>query len=340
MELKRVLRGIFVLFERSILNGTGLGGSKRWIIYLACISAGLGTIWLPLITFLKTSPMTYTTKWILILPGAGTGSSINLESIGQAATAVNSPYTSASLDPKVSYKQIVKSDAVLGAASASLGMTVEEFGEPRIKLVAQTTLMYFSMTGLDPEKTHARAVVLIKALKDQLAKLRQDESERRVETAQLYIRGFQDKLHRIKEKLLAYQKESSLISEGQLQDLAAAVAAMRQEKAMSLAQYKKAEGQAAQLAGMLSTPPPPPPEMAADLLTLQSNPVFGEYMQAYIGTQSKLTEYLGKWGPNHPEVIKARQSAMQSRAAMLAHGKALIGYPLHREAGLDGIVAE
>lgn len=330
MELKRVLRGLYVIFERAILNGTGLGGWKRWIIYLACIGGGLGVIWFPLITFLKTSPLTYTTKWTLILPGAGVGSSINLESIGQAATAVSSPYTSPSLDPKVSYKQIVKSDAVLTAAAESIGMTKEEFGEPRIKLVAQTTLMYFSMTGLDPEKTYARAVALIKTLKDQLAVLRQDESERRVETAQLYIRGFQEKLHRIQEQLLAYQKESNLISEGQFQDLAATAAQMRQERAMHLAAYKKAEGQAAQLAGMLSTTP----EMAADLLTLQSNPVFGEYMQAYIETQSKLTEYLGKWGPNHPEVVKATQNAKQSRAAMLAHGKALLGYPLHREPGL------
>ena len=330
MELKRVLRGIFIIFERVILNGTGLGGWKRLIIYLACISGGLGVIWFPLITFLKTSPLTYTTKWTLILPGAGVGSSINLESIGQAATAVSSPYTSPSLDPKVSYKQIVKSEAVLGVAAESIGMTLEEFGEPRIKLVAQTTLMYFSITGLEPEKTHARAVALIKALKDQLAVLRQDESERRVETAQLYIRGFEEKLHRIQEKLLAYQKKTNLISEDQFQDLAAAVAKMRQERAMNLAAYKKAEGQAAQLAGMLSTSP----EMAADLLTLQSNPVFGEYKQAYIETQSKLTEYIGKWGANHPEVIKARQNAKQSRAAMLAHGESLIGYPLQRYAGL------
>ena len=330
MELKRVLRGILAMFERAILEGTGLGGWKRWFVYLTCIGGALLMIWLPLIALLTTSPLTYTAKWTLILPGAGVGSSINLESIGQAATAVSSPYTSPSLDPKVSYKEIVTSDTVLGTAAEAVGMTVEAFGTPRIKLVDQTTLMYFSISALSPETAHAKAVALIEALQNQLETLRRNETERRTEAAQRYIQTFQDNLEGIQKKLLAYQKESHLISEEQFQELALTIEKMQQERAKHIAQYKNVEGQATQLADMLAVTP----ELAADLLVLQANPVFGEFVQTYAKSQNKLTEYLGKWGPNHPEVVIAKRHATQARTAMIAQAEALIGYPLKRHAGL------
>ena len=67
---------------------------KRYILGGAASVAG---IWLLCIGYLSFMPKVYVSKWILILPGAGAGVSVSLESIGQTSSVAASPFSSPAL---------------------------------------------------------------------------------------------------------------------------------------------------------------------------------------------------------------------------------------------------
>ncbi|MGD8912526.1 MAG: exopolysaccharide biosynthesis protein, partial [Candidatus Thiodiazotropha sp.] len=124
------------LLHRAVY-GSGLSPAQRWAAYLGVLMAALMMTWLPIGLFVALIPVSYSSKWDLILPGSGSGLAVSLESVGQASANAASPYTSHSIDPKVNYKALAENASVLQAAAAELGMSMAEFGKPRIKLVDQ-----------------------------------------------------------------------------------------------------------------------------------------------------------------------------------------------------------
>ena len=149
-----------------VVHGSSLPPGRRAALYLGILLGVLMTIWLPVGMFISLLPTMYTSRWDLILPGAGTGTghAVNLESVGQASATAASPYTSHSIDPKVNYKALAESMPVLSAAAAELDMPAQAFGKPRIKLVDQTALMHFRVSAGTAETAHAKSQALYRAL--------------------------------------------------------------------------------------------------------------------------------------------------------------------------------
>ena len=72
----------------------------HWRRYLlGGIVSALG-VWTLAIGYYKFTPVSYTTKWTFILPGSGSGASVNVESIGSASSQSASPFSSPTLSPK------------------------------------------------------------------------------------------------------------------------------------------------------------------------------------------------------------------------------------------------
>jgi uncharacterized protein involved in exopolysaccharide biosynthesis len=99
--------------------------------YLWLSSGLVGFIWAAVAAYCLLLPKTYTSELTLILPGARSSSVFALDSIGQANTQSDSPFSSITSTPKVIYQSIALSDEVLGKVAKRLGMELMDFPKPR-----------------------------------------------------------------------------------------------------------------------------------------------------------------------------------------------------------------
>ena len=104
-------------------------------------------VWALVMIYMSLSPRLYASRFTLNVPGAANQSSFSLESIGQATSTPTSPFSTTALSPKVVYKEIADSEQVRIAAATALGLSVKDFGRPRVKLVDETALMLFEITA-------------------------------------------------------------------------------------------------------------------------------------------------------------------------------------------------
>jgi uncharacterized protein involved in exopolysaccharide biosynthesis len=272
------------------------------------------------IGLLSWMPPTFSSEWSLILPGAGAGSAVNLESIGQASSTVSSPYTNSALDPRINYKAIAESPPVLAAAAKRVGMTERRFGRPRIKTVDQTALLHFRIGGPTPSAARDKARALYTALQEQLERLRDDEAARREAGMQRMLGGFGRKLQHTQQQILDYQSAAGLVSVDQFEELALAVEAMRRTRAELRAAQRGAARQVEHLAGALGVTA----AQAADALLLRADPLFQRLLGDYAAPAAKLAELSLKLGPKHPELVQERDRRETARAALLERARQLV----------------
>ena len=261
----------------------------------------LAFIWTTSLLYLKLTPSKYRSEWTLVLPGKGAGANVNLVDIGQTSTSAASPYSNSATSPKANYKEFAMSNAVRLAAAKSLEMTSVQFGKPRIKLVDQTSLLYFSIEGDSPEQAQRKAKAIHQALLNLLDSLRQDEVNQQEGSALKALESYRRKLNDASAQLLAFQSDSSLVSMTQFNEVVMSIEQLRREKSQSVAQLKEVEGKSKQLQRNLNLTP----QQAADSLVLQNDKVFQENIIEFTRAQQTLLKSQAKWGRNHPEVRKA-----------------------------------
>ena len=165
------------------LAGSRMRGGKAAFPTRCLMGAAItaAVFWLSATIYLVVTPKVFVSRFTLIVPGAGASTTMQLDSIGQSTSSVNSPYNSVSLNPKVVYKEIANSDLVRSRASQSLGLDFADIGRPRVKLIDETSLMMFEMSGATPEDAKQKSQALLKAFDEQLDILRKDELAKRSE---------------------------------------------------------------------------------------------------------------------------------------------------------------
>ena len=129
------------------------GGPRQGRIMRYILVLGLGWIVIGMLAaaFFFLTPKTYSSGFTLILPGAGSSSSVNLSSLGQATSNTSSPFGSHSLSPTENYKRLLQSFRLRGKVAATLDLPITEVPAPNIKLANQTKLMYVSVRASSPE---------------------------------------------------------------------------------------------------------------------------------------------------------------------------------------------
>lgn len=204
---RRSGRGLMRRGDRAVLvrylRGAGLCVLLAWSLALA---------------YLVMTPLKFASRFTLILPGSAQSATMQLDTIGQATSTANSPFSSVSLSPKVVYKEIADSDQVRVAAAQATGLTYAEFGRPRIKLIDETGLMQFELTANAPEVAHRKAVALIGALNQQLDVLRHDELEKRSAAITLNLKGYKDAVATARQNITNIQVSSGLVSINQFNE--------------------------------------------------------------------------------------------------------------------------
>ena len=186
--------------------------------------------------YMMLAPRVYTSDWGVILPGAGVEARFALDRIGQTQLSAASPFSDKALSPKVNYKEISLSRPVLEMAAKTMGISLEQFGTPKIKLIDQSSLMWFEVKAASPEDAQARARAHLAALRKMLDDLRADEIRWRNQAIRDTVGEIEGGLKAARERLLELQIGSGLASIEQYNQLVQSIEALKRDEASAKAQ--------------------------------------------------------------------------------------------------------
>lgn len=302
------------LFKRLIVEGSSLAPRERGRLYLAIFGTILLLLWGPIGMLITFKPDTYTSEWTLILPGTGNGLAINLDSIGQTTASAASPYTNTSVDPVVNYKAIAQSSSVLAQAAESLNMTREEFGQPKIKLVDQTALMAFRISGQTSKLAVQKANALYQALQARLNQLRDDEAEQQSAASLAMLEQFNRKLQEAQQKKLSYQINADIVSLNQFEEL---IETLEVRKQRQQEMVKRQQSLLQRIETLKSGLTVSESELAYALV-LRSDSAFQQVVTKHASVHTQISTIDGIWGQNHPQ-LNQLQAAHDTVEAELIH---------------------
>ncbi|MEQ1695892.1 MAG: hypothetical protein ABL901_08630 [Hyphomicrobiaceae bacterium] len=313
---RRSGRGLLRRGDRAVLmrylRGAGLSVLLAWSLALA---------------YLAITPLKFASRFTLILPGSAQSATMQLDTIGQATSTANSPFSSVSLSPKVVYKEIADSDQVRVAAAQATGLTYAEFGRPRIKLIDETGLMQFEMAANAPELAHRKAVALIGALNKQLDILRQDELEKRSAAITLNLKGYKDAVAYARQKITDIQVSSGLVSISQFNESVGNLGTTRRKLTDLTGEQGKLREEQAKLIARIGIDS----ANAGLALRLAGDPALIKMVTDFADANSQYEAETKRLGPENPVLInfdKRRQASLEQlvkRMDELGIGKQGIG---------------
>jgi uncharacterized protein involved in exopolysaccharide biosynthesis len=297
----------------------GLPSVGRYRRYALSMAPMLGLIWFSTAAYLLLVPKSYKSEFTLILPGSGAGSSLNVESIGQAQSTSSSAFSSSTLSPTENYKQLLSADVTLRAAAAIAHEDGDAFASPTIKLVDQTNLIEVSVTAGNPAQAKRRADALRNAFLAQLDSLRNDEADKREVSDARHLQVLGEKVREAQRKLIAFQAQHGLATLEQFNNRIAAVDSLRDKERDMRAQATQLSGTAGRLAGNLGNSP-----SSANLaMRLRGDPTFQQLAERYAASNADASQKAGTLGPQHSTMAQAESERSELRAALVRRGREL-----------------
>ncbi|HRK18087.1 MAG TPA: hypothetical protein PK970_03960 [Hyphomicrobiaceae bacterium] len=277
-------------------------------------------VWALVTIYMTMSPRLYASRFTLNVPGAANQTNVSLESLGQATTTPTSPFSTTALSPKVVYKEIADSEQVRSAAAAILGMTVKEFGRPRVKLVDETALMLFQISDSTPDGAKRKAEALIAAFNVQLDNLRRDELEKREAAIRRNLESYQAEARRVRDLQQKTHDASGLHSLTQYAELVSQTTALRRRIADLDGELVRAEREHGMLAARLGLSP----QEADAALKIAGSPQIQKALAEFSEAQSLASSETQRFGARHPARILA-ESRVDAAKSELDRQLAKIG---------------
>jgi uncharacterized protein involved in exopolysaccharide biosynthesis len=303
-----------------------LGSLPPWLKYLAIGLAANVVIWTLAIFYLQKASPSYTSDFALSLPAAGSSANVNLPGIGQASTSTESPYQVNSQDPRENYKFLLTSKSVLQAAANKLNMTSSEFGQPRITVISNTTLMKVEVAAETPEIAQSKAKALFDSLQEKLDQLRLQQLEQQDQVLQRSLETSQTKLKEAQQKLSDYKVATALSSTGQITNLSNNIEQLRKQRAEVLAQQQQASGRVLELSSNLKINS----GQASEGFALQTDPIFQKAFQDYSESNATYNNLMSKFLPTHPAVIEEKAKRDGAETLLLSRASVLLGRPVNQ----------
>ncbi|UDL07033.1 hypothetical protein [Marinobacter sp. CA1] len=305
------------LIYRFFVYGTSLTPLKRNLLYMCVLMICLLAVWAPITAFLTFKQAKYTSEWTLILPGTGNGLALNLENIGQATASSSSPYTNSSVDPVVNYKSIASSMPVLSVAADQLGMSLEEFGLPKIKLVDQTSLMHFRMTATNAEEAQQKAYALYEALQSQLDLLRDDETHHLSAASMAMLADFNQKLELAQQEKVKFQVQSEIVSFEQYEGLITLLEQSKhnyqqmssEHRAIKARIYTLGEGLYLDEARLRAA------------IALRNDTIFQKKLARHAEIHAQIAAMNGIWGEKHPQMAQLKAAHREIERQLMRQGR-------------------
>ncbi|AZV77476.1 hypothetical protein EBB79_05940 [Parasedimentitalea marina] len=258
-------------------------------------------IWMPIFTYLTTTPPKYTSHMALILPGSGASASVNLESIGQASSYASSAFASDSVSPTQTYKRLITANRIRLAAARSLNLPVIDLPAPSIDLVDQTGLIRVQMTGHSATEAQLRAEAILEAFQSELTLLRNDELSMREQSAVSAIEEYRTSVAATRADIGRLQQETGFLSKDQFSAQVSDNDALRvlTENAQARLIEKTAYVQALEATLGLSA------KTAAKVLNLYSDNGYLTFSKDASNKAAQLAETRSEYGNQHPRVVEA-----------------------------------
>ncbi|HEY9298206.1 MAG TPA: hypothetical protein VIQ31_17985 [Phormidium sp.] len=314
-----------IVIERNS-SPSHLGSIPPWLKYLAIGLATNVVIWILAIFYLQKASPSYTSDFALSLPASGSSANVNLPGIGQASASSESPYQVTSQDPRESYKFLLTSKSVLKAAAEKLDMTSREFGQPRITVISNTTLMKVEIAGDTPDAAQNKAQALFQALQEKLEELRKQQLQQQDQVLQRSLETSQTKLKEAQQKLSDYKVATALSSTGQITNLSNNIEQLRKQRAEVLAQQQQAAGRLLELSSNLKINS----GQASDGFVLQTDPIFQKAYQDYSESNAAYTNLMSKFLPTHPAVADEKAKRDGAERLLLSRASVLLGRPVNQ----------
>jgi DNA-binding NarL/FixJ family response regulator/uncharacterized protein involved in exopolysaccharide biosynthesis len=308
--------------DKNSLNFSSDSSRRRTMqSYLALWLIGNVLLWSTNLLYIKFQAPTYVSSWKIALPGASSSTSINLPEIGQASSYSESPYHNQIFDPRENYKLLASSDQVIELAAEQLKIPTQEFGKPKIKIIDNTTLMELAIQGKTSEEAQKKALALQDVFETELNRLRQAEVVQQDRNLVDVLKDAEIKLQQARQKLSDYQANSGLNSEQQLQDLSNNIEQLRKEKAQLASQQRKIQGKLNHLLRELGLSV----EQANNLLLLESDRLFQQYLENYSQISTELVNLEAKYLASHPVVINKQEEQKKAENSLIQRANSVIG---------------
>lgn len=303
------------------LRGGRIADAGRLPRYAGLFAMALFLIWSPILSYLKTATPQFRSSMSLILPGSGASASVNLERIGQASSFANSAFSSNSISPTETYKRLLVAERILNAAAYSEGVSLKDFGKPRVQLVDQTSLIHVSLEASTPEAAKARLNALLMAFQREIEALRSDEIAVREDGAASAIEEYHASVVRTRMEITMLQQKTGLLSVDQYDALIAetdALAAMERDLAVQL---EEAAGRVRAMEASLGLDH----ARAAATLRLHADSAFAALSDEMSTRATELSEARGQYGAQHPNMRVAQAAFDSARAAARDRARRLTG---------------
>jgi uncharacterized protein involved in exopolysaccharide biosynthesis len=282
---------------------------------------GIVLVWMAAGAYLKLSPRAYTSGFVLVLPGTGAGSSLNLESIGSASSTTAPAFSSPDLSPTENYRKILLSHRLLTAAGLEAGEDPDRFPTPKIELADQTKLITVSVTGPSPEVSTGRAEAIRTTFRIVLDSLRQDEISQRDRTFQEILTGYKSRLQDGRQRLIDQQARSGLVSVEQYGTIVATVERLHEQQRdieTKLALGRTTVTELTRLLGVTA-------EQATTAMILRSDPLFQTLLDSMAKQDTELATLSGVRGETNPRLLDARAERDSVLSKLAERGVFLTG---------------
>ncbi|MFO1055361.1 MAG: hypothetical protein U1E53_00170 [Dongiaceae bacterium] len=304
---------------RRLVRGGRLEGRRAR--YLLTGLLGLGVIWGAAIAYLKLAPRAYTSGFTLVLPGSGAGSSINLESLGQATSTSSSAFSTPEQSPTENYRRMLISGRVIAAAAALSHDPYDAFPLPKVELVDMTKLILVKLTGPTPAQAEKRAAGLHTAFLATLDELRQDEIQGREASYRDMLAGYKLSLDRARQRLIEHEAATGLVSIDQYNAMVSALEGLRQQ----LRQVEAKEAETRGVIGALTKALGADAATASAAMVLRADPLFQALIDQLAKQDAALAQLDATLGGNNPKLAELLAQRKTTAARLAERGAQLTG---------------
>jgi DNA-binding NarL/FixJ family response regulator/uncharacterized protein involved in exopolysaccharide biosynthesis len=296
--------------------------SWRWYLKVGLLANVL--VWLTTLLYLKLAPQSFTSKWAVTLPSSTSSTNVQFSELGEMQSFSESPYSSEIGDPRENYKFLAETDELLATAANRLGQTSREFGEAKVSIVDNSTLMEFAIVGDTPEEARTKAISFQDAFDIRVEQLREADTKVQNISLQRTLNTSKEKLQIAQQHLAEFKANSGLSSSQQLQDLSKNIEDLRRQRSEAQAQLQQVNSRFIQLSGDLGISA----QEAGSALLLQSDPIFQQYLTTYSSTSSQLTNLKTKFRIAHPAISSLEAERSAAVTALLQRAQSLLGQPI------------
>lgn len=281
-------------------------------------------IWGLGLAYLLVSKPVFMSQWTVSLPNSSSSTSVSLPGIGEARSDSDSPYQSNISDPRENYKFLMGSDSVLELAANQLNLSKKLLETPEVKILANTTLLQFSLSGPSAMEAQRRAMAFKDAFSQRIEQLRKEEVNQQDSSLQNSYEIAKQKLDLAQAKLADFKARSGLGSSDQLQDLSTTIEGLRRQQAETIAKLRDLEANSRELSLAINLSP----QQAADAVALKSNSVFQQYLNIYKNTNTELINLTTQYSDSHPLVVDQRENRRQAESKLSLQAQSLLGRPI------------